>query len=500
MDSNAILQGWNAIAEFLNCDVRTAKRWETERGLPVRRTRRTPGEGRANVYGIVGELEQWMAAARNGSATAAPIDEEEVNPEAAPISNAAEDTKPPLAVFTPADETKPAARSKTLLWVGVAATGSILATAVVVWGLVSGDGQRGGGKPNVTALSGDAPAGGEAVSGVNARAHPAGVQELYLHGSYLFEQRTPETLEQAKTNFEQAIANDPSYAPAYAALAETYDLLREYAMVPSQRAYSQAKAAALKAIALDPKLPEAHAALGYEEFFWEWNGTAAEKEFKTAIALDSNCGIAHHWYGSMLMHQARFEDALRELNRAQVLEPASAGVMGTRAYALGLSGKRDEAADSLQDILTRVPNSAPLHQILALLSLQPPRDIPRYLDQERRYSELRHDEQELRLLEIARAAYEREGEQAMWRRMLKSEEQLHPKQRTYGMAALEATLGMNDQAIRDLRALKERHDDLMIGMDIDVLLEPLRNDPRFAQLVAAVGLPPTATIAGRGEH
>ena len=252
------------------------------------------------------------------------------------------------------------------------------------------------------------------------------MQELYLHGSYLFEQRTPETLAQAKNDFEQAIAANESYAPAYAGLAKTYDLLREYATMPSAQAYPLAKTAALRAIALDPKLPDAHAALGYEEFFWEWNAPEAEREFQRAIALDANSAIAHHWYGSMLMHQARFGEAIRELNRAQVLEPASAGVLGTRALAIGLGGKRGQAVDMVQDILTRVPNAPSLHYILALLCLQEPRDIPRYLDEMRRYARLRHSDEEMQLIEAAEPVYQREGEQAMWRAMLATEQRLHP--------------------------------------------------------------------------
>jgi Tfp pilus assembly protein PilF len=340
------------------------------------------------------------------------------------------------------------------------------------------------------------PSGGSANPGGSLNPNTSPAAELYLHGSYLFEQRTPETLSQAKTDFEQAIARDPAYAPAYAGLAETYDLLREYATVPSERAYPLAKTAALHAIALDPKLPDAHAALGYEEFFWEWNPAQAESEFRRAIALDPNSAIAHHWYGAMLMHQVRFNEAIRELDRAQMLDPASAGVLGTRAYAIGLSGRRDEAADLLQDILTRVPDSAPLHFILAQLSLQQPRDIPRYLDQMRRFAELRHSSDELQLLNTAEAVYRQHGEAAMWRSMLETEERLHPSQRTYQMAALEATIGMNDAAIRDLAVLKQQHNDLMIGLAIDSLMTPLRGDPRFQALERQLGLP---EVAARNE-
>lgn len=480
--SSDILQGWNAIAEFLSCDVRTAKRWETERGLPVRRTRRTPGEGRANVYAIIHELETWKAAA----ITSTEISPKNIAPaEPDPPPAATPEPKPPLQPHPhaqPHPQTRPS-------WLAPAIGLAIAIVCAAAVSLAAWAHNRTKNLIPETAATTPNTA-SNPNSSPNANTSPAA--ELYLHGSYLFEQRTPETLNQAKTDFEQAIARDPAYAPAYAGLAETYDLLREYATVPSERAYPLAKSAALRAIALDPKLPDAHAALGYEEFFWEWNPAQAESEFRRAIALDPNCAVARHWYGAMLMHQARFNEAIRELDRAQMLEPASAGVLGTRAYAIGLSGRRDEAADLLQDILTRVPDSAPLHFILAQLSLQQPRDIPRYLDQMRRFAALRHSRDDLQLLTAAETVYRQRGEAAMWRSMLDTEERLHPHERTYQMAALEAALGMNDAAIRDLAVLKQQHNDLMIGLAIDSLMTPLRSDARFQVIERQLGLPEVA--------
>ena len=466
MATTDILQGWNAIAEFLSCDVRTAKRWETERGLPVHRTRRTPGEGRANVYAVVFELEAWMATAKSTNDTQ-------------PSVTAAHQMKPQVEE-TPA--TTPTWLSRRWIVAGAVAAVCLVAATLAVWA-------RG--------RKADSPAGARVANEPVSRSVPAmssagpNVQELYLHGSYLFEQRTPETLAQARSDFEQAISTNENYAPAYAGLAKTYDLLREYATMPSEQAYPLAKAAALRAIALDPRLPDAHAALAYEEFFWEWNGAEAEREFQRAIALDANCAIAHHWYGAMLMHQARFTEAIRELDHAQVLEPASAGVLGTRAYAIGLSGRRAEAADMVQDILTRVPDSAPLHFILAQLCLQGPRDIPRYLDEMRRFAKLRHSNEEMKLIDAAEPVYQRQGEQAMWRAMLEAQRRLHgPTHPNYLYAQLEAVLGMKDAALRDLAELQRDHDAQMIGLDIDAMLVSLRDDPQFAQLVSEVGLPP----------
>ena len=458
-----ILNGWNAIAEFLSCDVRTAKRWETERGLPVHRTRRTPGEGRANVYALRDELEEWLTAAKSDA-------------EGHPVASAA--------------ETKPTPWSRRWVILSVVVAVCLVATTLMMWAR----GRR------VAKIESErrtnAPLSHSVVA---ASSGGANVQELYLHGSYLFEQRTPEGLAQAKTDFEEAIAANQNYAPAYAGLAKTYDLLREYSTMPSAQAYPLAKTAALRAIALDPRLPDAHAALGYEEFFWEWNSAEAERQFQRAIALDANSAIAHHWYGSMLMHQARFGEAIRELNRAQVLEPASAGVLGTRALAIGLSGRRAEATDMVQDILTHVPDSAPLHFILAMLCLQQPRDIPRYLDEMRRFATLRHSNEQIQLINAAEPAYRQHGEQAMWRAMLDVEQRLHGTEHpAYLTAQMEATLGMKEAALRDLAKLEKDHDADLIGLDIDPMMGSLRDDPRFEQVVAQVGLPQRTSQHQRG--
>jgi tetratricopeptide (TPR) repeat protein len=463
------LQGWNAIADYLSCDVRTAKRWEEQRGLPVRRMRRTPGEGRPNVYAVVGELETWMAAARAaGDSQSVAIQQE------------------PMEAWATEGAVAPKVERRVgWLAIAIGVVAVCLGTVTLaVWG-------RGHEKVKIAA---DEPSRGPATHDLaSASAGGPRVAELYMHGSYLFEQRTPETLGQAKADFEQAIAADPNYAPAYAGLAKTYDLLREYATVPSERAYPLAKAAALRAIALDPNLADAHAALGYEEFFWEWNGAEAEREFKDAIELDPNSAIAHHWYGAMLMHQTRFAEAIGELDRAQMMEPASAGVLGTRAYAIGLSGRRDEATNMLQDILTRVPDSAPLHFILAQLCLQEPRDIPRYLDEMGRYAKLRHSDEETQLVDAGEPVYRRSGEQAMWKAMLAVEQRLHgASQPTFQTAEIKTALNMNDAALRDLTELEKEHNAQMIGLDIDALLTPLRGDSRFEQLVAKVGLPKQA--------
>lgn len=457
------LQGWNAIADYLACDVRTAKRWEEQRGLPVRRTRRTPGEGRPNVYALVSEIDAWRAQTAAEASSPAQVD-----------------LVPPVVESAIAPPPEPRTWSR-LSWTAGALLVAIacVATAAVLWAR----------ERSIKTTKVDHPS--PSLTRAMAATANGKVRDLYLQGTYLLEQRTPETLGQARTDFEQAIALDAKFAPAYAGLAETYDMLREYSTLPSEKAYPLARQAAQRALTLDPNLADAHAALGYEEFFWEWNRVNAEREFRRAIELGPDSANAAHWYGAMLMHEARYKEAIEQLDRAQMLAPASASILATRAYAIGLSGHRDEAVDLLQDILTRVPDAAPLHFILAQLCLQEPRDIPRYLDQMRRFSELRHSTEDLAMLDAAGPAYRQGGETAMWKAMLAAEERLHPSadDHTYRMAALEAALGMNDQALRDLAQLEQKHDSQMIGLAIDSLLNPLHDDPRFIELQHRVGLP-----------
>jgi Tfp pilus assembly protein PilF len=325
------------------------------------------------------------------------------------------------------------------------------------------------------------------------RSRVPGVDDLYLRAVYSYEQRTPESLQRSLENFSAASTKDPSYAPAYAGMANTYNLMREYSVMPDAEAYPKARQAAEHAIALDPRLPEAHASLGFIDFFWSWDAAAAEHEFQTALSLDPNSVLAHHWYGSMLMHEGKLAEAIEQLDTAQRLEPDSAAILSTRALAMGLDGRRDEAVAMLQDIISETPGVSSPHAILASLSNVEPRDPARYLAEMRRSAELRHDNEVLQVSSEASNAYRSRDEKQMWAAILATEERLHPGEthRTYLMADAEAALNLREAAIGDLTKLAARHDPSTRGIAIDPLFIPLHHDPRFIHLVASVGLPAT---------
>ena len=133
--------------------------------------------------------------------------------------------------------------------------------------------------------------------------------DLYLRGLFFWNKRTLPGFEQAIQYFQQAIAEDPNYAPAYAGLANSYTLLTSYSMAPASLYMPKARAAALRAVELDDSLAEAHTALALiiENYDWDWDGS--EKEYLRAIALNPNYATAHQWFAEQLTWRKRFDEA-----------------------------------------------------------------------------------------------------------------------------------------------------------------------------------------------
>ena len=495
------VQGWKEIAAYLGRDERTVKRWEKQRGLPVRRI---PGAGRANVYILVSDLELWLAQDSSkppsdpeSSLDAVSSDQpahRDLDPDLPgdppPASALPEpptpaldqpDTSPhpPLhpAILDPVSKPRrPRLHFSYILSFGSLAL-ILAAFSVRTFFLVQQTQQRRAANLHPAHL-------------VSITPRPR-TDELYVQGLYLYEQRTPASLEQARRSFESAIAADPSDARAYAGLANAYLLLREYSTMPHNEAYAKAQAAAEHAIALDPDLPEAHASLGFIDFFSLWDTPAATREFNEALRLDPGCALAHHWYGSMLTHQGRYPEALEQLNLAQRLQPSSPAILASKAFALGLGGHRAEAVDMLEALGKNDLDTAAPHHIIANLSLVEPRNIPLFLDQTRRFAQIRNDRDTLSFVDLAASAYGRAGERGMWSEILSSERQRHPSTAhpTYLEAQAEAALGLNNDALRDFNTLAHQRNSLMVGIALDPVLLHLRQDPRFNLLLAEVGLP-----------
>src|SRR5215831_17063780 len=261
------LDSWKEIAGFFARDERTVKRWEKERGLPVHRL---PGGGRGTVFAYTEELSAWLQSSQtlsdSGRALAATEPPEKAE-------------KSPLTPDTEASGwmSDNAVRRWGLM------TFAVLAICLGFYGL--------GHFIQIRSVQGHVLPNISFSRNVSSR-HEA--EDLYLKGRYHWAKRTALDLTQAADYFAAATQRDPSYAAAYAGLADTYNLLREYSSMPASQAFPLALAAAQKAVQLDDGLAEAHRALAFTKFHWQWDMQGGEREFQRAIALNPNDAVAHH--------------------------------------------------------------------------------------------------------------------------------------------------------------------------------------------------------------
>lgn len=489
-----VLNGWKEIGAYLGRDPRTVERWEKQRLLPVRRL---PGKGRATVYALVSELDSWLSSSPMREMPAAAVSTEATavaEPGGADAGAVVEDRRQLGAQGTGPQHAEPhplqhqgrggqAFRDRWPVWAV-----AVLVAAVVMAGLWAVARPRAGRSSH--GLEG---ATGEREQPVASSPVP-GVEQLYLRGCYQTELRTPEALRRAQDDLGAAIQKDPNYAPAFAGLANVFLLSREYAMVPDAEAFANARRAAERALALDGHLAGAHAAMGFVLFFGGWDVAASEREFTLALRLDPKLALAHHWYGSALLHQGRFRESLEELTLAQRLDPSSSAILTTRAFALAMQERRDEAEDLLEDAVRaerggRYRNPATMHQVLGTLSLLPPRNPQRFLGESLLAAQLRQDAATVNTLQMAAAALQRHGERGMWQALLEKEQlRHHDGERTYAMARYEAALGDREGAMRDLDHAYARHEEALMGISVDPLLADLAGERRFQSLRMTMGM------------
>lgn len=172
---------------------------------------------------------------------------------------------------------------------------------------------------------------------------------LYLKGRYWWNRRSESGLRQAIDYFEQAIAMDPQYAPAYSGLADSYSLLGNSGAVPARKVKVKAISAAVKAVELDATLAEAHTALGHVRATYCWDWQSAYQEYRTAIALNPSYATVHHWYAiTYLAPLGLFENALLEVQKAEELDPVSASIKRDIAIILYYARRSDQSVQQSQ--------------------------------------------------------------------------------------------------------------------------------------------------------
>jgi serine/threonine protein kinase/tetratricopeptide (TPR) repeat protein len=188
---------------------------------------------------------------------------------------------------------------------------------------------------------------------------------IYLEGRYELNKRTGEAFDRAIRYFRQAITKDPSYALAWAGLADAYILKSIYGQSPPVKALPLAREAAEHALSIDDSLAEAHTSLAYFKMNYEADLGDAAREFERAIALNPNYATARQWYARCLVEMHRYDDAVREIRRAEALDPLSLVIVAETGGVYADSGRLDEAVTECRRAIDLEPNFAFGHYVLA---------------------------------------------------------------------------------------------------------------------------------------
>ena len=190
---------------------------------------------------------------------------------------------------------------------------------------------------------------------------------LYLKGRFAWNKRSQEGAAEAVGYFQQAIAEDPAYAPAYAGLADSYALQLDYRSVPVAEGFAHAKKYARKALELDETVAEAHASLAWSLFIYDWDWEASAREFRRAIELDPRYPTAHQWYAFWLAAHGRMEEALVESHTALELDPASVSIRRTAGWVYFYARRFPQARDQLVRAIAMNPTSEENYRVLAMI-------------------------------------------------------------------------------------------------------------------------------------
>lgn len=310
---------------------------------------------------------------------------------------------------------------------------------------------------------------------------------LYLKGRNAWNKRTAESIREGLGYFEQAIRVDPTYAPAYAGLADCYNMLVNYSIMPGREAFPKAKEAAQKALELDPALAEAHAAMAFTYFQWDWNWAEAEREFNRAIELKPNYGPAHQWFSSLLIVTGRTDEAISEARRAQDIDPFSSIVASHLAWISYLSRHDDQTIMVAQRTLKTDPNSFPAHRYLALGYLnqgkfgQAVAEFEKAVQMSRGSvmlkAELGHS--------LALAGRKNDAQQILDELIqISSSNHVSP----YHLALISLGLGDSDKTIEFLKKAMDERAERLVWLSVDPRFDKLRSDHRFNDILQLIGL------------
>jgi serine/threonine protein kinase/Tfp pilus assembly protein PilF len=309
---------------------------------------------------------------------------------------------------------------------------------------------------------------------------------LYLKGLYYLNKRTRASIMKGIDYFNQSLEKDPNYALAYAGIADGYGLMGgNYYMSPNE-AYPKEREAAQYALRLDNNLAEAHAALADVLSSYDWNWEGANQEYRKAIELNPNYATAHHWYAMALANHGLFDEAIREIKRAQQLDPLSMRINQNVGYIYYQSRQYDKAIDQMRKTI-RIDSTFPYGNAELGDCYFMKRQYDIAYDAYQTEVRVTGDSTNIFLLACVDAVTGRRKEALALYDKLKEISNRKFVATSY-FVFIEIYLGNKDKAFKLLERAVEEKDPYMINLKVEPKFDPIRSDPRFANLLKEVHL------------
>lgn len=452
------LRDWKEIAAFFGRDERTVRRWERQRGLPVHRI---SGGARNLVFAYTDELERWL----RGGGEAAPD-----GAQPAPPDGGLEVVEPHVAAASVSFAAVAASALRTR-WPSAIVAACAIGLIVIAGGLATSVG------PALPVRAAYKP-------------EPR-VQNLYLDAVYSLGTRQADGFVRAMQLLTEATTLDPNYADAYVKLAEAYNMISQYTLMPAGEAYPRALAAANRAIALEPLNAGGYAALAFTKFYWARDFAGSRELFERAIELDPNSAQTHHWYALTLMVTGETAIPLRAIGRAQELNPESRAIIANKALMVFHAGRVEDALATLEQLAKAEPNLRSPHEYLATIYLDQGR-LTDFLREYRAAAEVSRNDARRLIADAAEKGLRVSGNGGLLPAMLDEqisqfEKNLEP---AYKVATTAAMLGRDDAAIHYLEESVRRREVDMLGVRIDPAFKGLRSNARYRAIVEAMGFTP----------
>ncbi len=312
-------------------------------------------------------------------------------------------------------------------------------------------------------------------------------ESLYMRGRNAWNKRTADAIQEASGYFSEALKLDPSYAPAHAGLADSYNMLATYGASAPTEAFPKAIKEAETALGLDNNLAEAHAALAYAKFRGEWNWRQAEDEFKEAIRLNPNYASAHQWYANYLAAMGRFPEAIEETSRTLELDKTSLIISSHFGLMYFFAGRFDDSIAACRKTIELDPNFYVARRYLGLAYAQK----GMYKESLEQYEKALGLSKNSPLMKVERASV-----LALSGDVDKAQSELKELQEiakgryisAYHIATIYVALKDRDRAFEWLEKAFTERADYMVFLNVDPRFKSLRSDSRFTDLLRRMNL------------